>query len=98
MLDILKSILELILPRNLPVLTEIKKVPQGGSLNEKPCVGMISATKETYHLLTRILTVISHSELSTGRQVQKYFEILGHIWSLCCHFHAIFHESEVRND
>ena len=34
-------------------------------------VGMINATKETYHLLMRILTIVSHFELYNGCQVER---------------------------
>ena len=51
--------------------------------------GMVNHTKEAYHLLTQILTFVSHFELSNGCQLQKCFDNLGRIWSLCRHFLAM---------
>ena len=36
---------------------------QGLGLKDQSTLAMINATKETYHLLTRILTFVSHFEL-----------------------------------
>ena len=43
-------------------------------LKDKGRIGLIHASKETYHLLTQILSVVSHFELSYGCQVQKCFD------------------------
>ena len=60
--------------------------------------GLINATKKTYHVLTRILTVVSHVELSNGCQFQDCSDYLGHIWSLFRNFLASAHDKEASND
>ena len=50
---------------------------------DKSGVDVINATKEIYHLPTRIHTFVSHFERSNGCQLRKCFDNLGHIWSLC---------------
>ena len=55
-------------------------------LKDKLNVCMINATKETYHLLTRILTVVSHSELAVSSKDVTM------IWATCSPFVAIFLE------
>ena len=59
---------------------------------------MINSIKETFHLLTRILTFVSHFEHSNGYQFQKRFDILGHILPLSRHFLASEHDKEASND
>ena len=44
-------------------------LPMTYLLKDKSGAGMVNATKETYHLLTQILTVVSLFELSNGCQV-----------------------------
>ena len=61
-------------------------------------VGMINATKETYYLLTRLLTLISHFEHSSGCHFQKRFNSIGHILPLCRHFLANANDKEASND
>ena len=59
---------------------------------------MINATQETDHLLTLILTFVSHFDNSNGCQFQKPVDNLGHILALCRHFLADVHDNEASND
>ena len=69
-----------------------------GPLKDKSGFGRINATKEVYNLLTRILPIVSHFELSIGCQVQKCFDNLGHSLSLSRHFCASTHDNEANSD
>ena len=66
-------------------------------LKDNSGVDMISAIKESYHLLTRILTVASHFELPNDYQVQKFCDKLGYVWSLRPHFHTSAHDRKASN-
>ena len=60
-------------------------------------VAMIIAAMETYLLLTRILTFVSHFVLSNGSFCLKnILTVLGHILSLCRH--SLAHDTEASND
>ena len=61
-------------------------------------IGIINTTTETHHLLTQILTIVSHFELGNGCQIEKCLYNLGHVWSLCRHFCASTHDGEASND
>ena len=67
-------------------------------LKDKSGVGMVNATKESHHLLTQTLNVVSHFELSNACQVQECFDNLDRISFLCCHFRASAHDREAGND
>ena len=68
-------------------------------LKDESGVGMINATKETYHHLpTRILTAASHFELPMAVISKNCFYNLGHIWSLCRHFRASAHNRDASYD
>ena len=55
-------------------------------LQDKSRAGMIDATKETYHLMTSILTFVSHLEHSNGCHVQNVLTI----YATACRYVAIF--------
>ena len=62
-------------------------------LQDKSGVVMINATKETCHLLIRILTVVSHFDPCNGYQFQKRFDNLGCI-RLCVNIFMGVHTIE----
>ena len=61
-----------------PVKENVSRI----TLKDKSGVGMITATMETYHLLTRTLTFVSHFELSNDCRFLKRSDDLGHIMFL----------------